>query len=234
MTKVLMILTGAQVWTMKDGTPHPTGFWGEEFVKPHRVFVDAGFDITIATPGGVYPTVDPLSMSEAYYSADELADYQAYLTARDADFTAAVALESVTASDWDVVFQVGGHGPMQDLAVHPTVGSLFAAVLADSSKLLAAVCHGPAAFLSATDAEGRWAFAGRRLTAFSNEEETAATFAGNAPWLLEDRLRLAGARYEVAPAWNVHVVEDGNLLTGQQQKSSEALAQRVVARVTGA
>lgn len=231
MTSVLMILTGATVWTMKDGTPHPTGFWGEEFIKPHRAFVAAGFDVSIATPGAVYPTVDPLSLSSAYYSAEEIADQQAYLAARDAEFSTALPLEDVRAEDWDIVFQVGGHGPMQDLAVHPTVGALFAAVLADESKILAGVCHGPAAFLTATDATGAWVFRGRRLTAFSNEEETAATFAGNAPWLLEDRLRLAGALYESLPAWTVHIVEDGNLMTGQQQATSEALANRVVERV---
>lgn len=234
MTKVLMILTGATVWTMKDGTPHPTGFWGEEFIKPHRAFVAAGFDVSISTPGGVHPTVDPLSLSEAYYSAEDIADQKAYLAARDGELSATLPLETVSAADWDIVFQVGGHGPMQDLAVHPTVGKLFVDVLADESKILAGVCHGPAAFLSAADASGKWAFAGRRLTAFTNEEETAATFAGNAPWLLEDRLRLAGARYESLPAWNVHIVEDGNLLTGQQQATSEALANRIVERVRSA
>lgn len=227
-----MVLTGATVWTMKDGTAHPTGFWGEEFIKPHRAFVAAGFDVSIATPGGVVPTVDPLSLSDAYYSAEDITDQKSYLADRAGDFARALRVEDLTKDDWDIVFQVGGHGPMQDLAVHPTIGSLYASVLADESKILAGVCHGPAAFLSATDADGKWVFRGRRLTAFSNEEETAATFAGNAPWLLEDRLRLAGALYEALPAWSVHIVEDGNLMTGQQQATSEALANRIVERVT--
>ena len=120
---------------------------------------------------------------------------------------------------------------MQDLAVHPTVGDLFRDVLDNQDKILAAVCHGPAAFLSAHRPDGTWLFKGRRLTAFSNAEETAATFAGNAPWLLEDRLRLAGALYEAEPPWTPHVVADGNLITGQQQVSAENAAQAVLERL---
>lgn len=140
-------------------------------------------------------------------------------------------LEDVIASDYDVVFQVGGHGPMQDLAVHPTIGQLFVDVLADDNKILAAVCHGPAAFLSAHLPDGTWLMKGRRLTGFSNEEETLATLAGNAPWLLEDRLRLAGAQYESEPGWTPHVVEDGNLITGQNQKSAGAAADAILSRL---
>jgi len=126
------------------------------------------------------------------------------------------------------LFVVGGHGPMQDLAVHPTISDLLAANLDDATKIVGAVCHGPAAFLPAHRADGTWLFAGRRLTSFTNEEETAATLAGNAPWLLEDRLRLAGARFEAAAAWTSHVVVDGNLVTGQQNASSGAAASKIM------
>ena len=94
------------------------------------------------------------------------------------------------------MFVVGGHGPMQDLAVDPDIGGLIGAFLGNPDKILAAVCHGPASFLSAHGADGNWLFKGRRLTAFTNEEENQSGFAGNAPWLLEDRLRLAGALYQ--------------------------------------
>ena len=141
---------------------------------------------------------------------------------------APVKLEDVQPGQYDVLFIVGGHGPMQDLAVHPTIGNLLAANLADPRKIVGGVCHGPAGFLSAHRADGSWLFKGRRLTAFTNEEETGATFAGNAPWLLEDRLRLAGAQFEGAPAWSVHVVADGNLVTGQQNNSSGAAATKIL------
>jgi putative intracellular protease/amidase len=230
-TRVLMILTGAKVWTMKNGDPHETGFWVEELMRPYQAFTAAGFEVSVATPGGVRPHPDPLSMSAQYYSEDEIAGSEAYLGEVEPVLAAPLALESISSADFDVVFQVGGHGPMQDMAVHPTVGALFADVLADDTKILAAVCHGPAAFLSAHRPDGTWLMKGRRLTGFSNEEETQATFAGNAPWLLEDRLRLAGALYEAEPAWTPHVVVDGNLITGQQQKSAGVAAEAVLEKL---
>ena len=238
MTKVLMVLTGADTWTMKDGTPHPTGFWMEEFVRPHKTFSDAGFDIAIATPQGRAPTVDPLSLALQFNHNDqaEVDSQQAYLDAMASQLDNPLALGDIDPSDYDVMFVVGGHGPMQDLAVDPDIGRLMAAILADQDKILAAVCHGPASFLSAHDGNGHWLFKGRKLTGFSNEEETQSTFAGNAPWLLEDRLRLAGAIYQAEPAWTPHAVTDGNLVTGQQNYSAQATADAVMealrARVT--
>jgi putative intracellular protease/amidase len=230
MTAVLMVLTGANTWTMKDGTPHPTGFWMEEFVRPHKTFTEAGFEVSIATPQGRTPTVDPLSLALGYNhdSADEVDSLKAYLDSLKAQFDKPLVLGDVDPGDFDVMFVVGGHGPMQDLAVDPDIGGLMASFLGDQNKILAAVCHGPASFLSAHDADGKWLFKGRRLTSFSNEEETQATFAGNAPWLLEDRLRLAGALYEAEPAWTPHAVTDGNLVTGQQNYSAQVTADAVL------
>ncbi len=120
---------------------------------------------------------------------------------------------------------------MQDLAVNPDIGPLLAGMLDDPAKVVASVCHGPASFLSAHRDDGTWLFTGRELTSFTNEEETQATFAGNAPWLLEDRLRLAGARFVAEPAWSTHVVVDDNLVTGQNQVSAEAAARAVMQRL---
>ena len=230
MTSVAMILTSSSVWTMKDGTPHPTGFWAEEFVKPHRTFTAEGFDVTVATPAGRTPTVDPLSFDLAYNGNDQsvvdsLKHYIDGLLDRLADTTPIADLD---AGALEVVFVVGGHGPMQDLAVDPDTSGLFNAILDDPGKILAAVCHGPASFLSAHRPDGTWLFQGRRLTGFSNGEETQASFAGNAPWLLEDRLRLAGADYVAKPAWTPHAVMDGNLVTGQQNYSAQVTADAVL------
>ena len=230
MKSILMVLTGAKIWTMKNGIAHPTGFWAEEFITPHKVFTDAGLKITLATPGGITPTVDALSFSLGMNNNDagSVADQQAYLKQTEAVLATTVKLEEVQAGSYDAVFVVGGHGPMQDLAVHPTFGDFLAVMLNNPSKIVSAVCHGPASFLPAHRADGTWLFKGRALTGFSNEEETQATFAGNAPWLLEDRLRLAGAKYEADSPGSSYVVIDGNLVTGQNPASAEAAANAVL------
>ena len=230
MKSILMALTGAKIWTMKDGTAHPTGFWAEEFIKPHKAFTDAGLKVTIATPGGVTPKVDELSLSLKMNNNDagSIADQQAYLKHMAAVLATPAKLEDAQADSYDAVFVVGGHGPMQDLAVHPTFGDFLAVMLDAPDKIVAAVCHGPASFLPAHRADGTWLFKGRALTGFSNEEETLATFADNAPWLLEDRLRAGGANYEADPAESVHVVVDDNLITGQNPASAEATANAVL------
>src|SRR4051794_4175658 len=104
MTRVLMVLTATKVWTMKNGFPHPTGFWVEEFMRPHQIFGQAGFMIDIATPGGQAPTPDPLSLSKQYYSDDEIADQRSYLNRQSAALDSPLRLEEVSAEDYDVVF----------------------------------------------------------------------------------------------------------------------------------
>jgi putative intracellular protease/amidase len=224
-----MVLTGANVWTMKDSTPHPTGFWSEEFMAPHKTFTKAGFDISIATPHGRRPTPDPLSFNLSYNHNDaaSVEAQKKYINSLK-QLEKPLVLGNVNPEEYDVMFVVGGHGPMQDLAVDPDIGRLMGAILPDPNKVLAAVCHGPASFLSAVDSNGKWLFKGRKLTGFSNEEETQAGFAGNAPWLLEDRLILAGAIYQSEAAWTPHAVTDGNLVTGQQNYSAQVAADAVM------
>jgi putative intracellular protease/amidase len=233
MTSALIILTGSRVWTMKDGTPHPTGYWVREFMEAYQVFTDAGLDVDVATPGGVSAEPDPLSWDFGYNNNDFIDRQHAFLKTLGDVLTRPVKLEDVTPGQYDVLFVIGGHGPMQDLAVHPTIGELYAANLDDPSKIVGGVCHGPASFLPAHRADGTWLFKGRKLTGFTNAEENMATFAGNAPWLLEDRLRLAGAQFEAATPYTVHVVVDGNLITGQQNVSSGAAATKIVERLKG-
>jgi putative intracellular protease/amidase len=229
MSSVLFVLTGADHWTLNDGTAHPTGFWAEELAAPHRVFSQAGFDITIATPGGVAPTVDSVSLTAASNGDQDQADAVAsYLAAIDETLRIPARLEDVVPTSYDVVFYPGGHGPMEDLAVDETSGRLLTTAL-DAGKQVAVLCHAPAALLPARRDDGGWPFAGYRMTGFSNAEETEAGLADKAPWLLEDRLVELGADYTAADAWSVHTVHDRNLHTGQNPASSEQLAREILA-----
>jgi putative intracellular protease/amidase len=228
MPSLLVVLTGADHWTLDDGTPHPTGFWAEELIEPMRVFRDAGVDVTLATPGGVRPTADETSLSAAGAGGEERAsELRGELDALADALASPVALESVSPDDYDGVFVPGGHGPMEDLAVSPELGRLLLTML-DDDRVVAAVCHGPAALLSATRPDGTWAFAGRRLSGFTNEEETQAGLAERAPWLLEDRLREAGGEMDSGPAWQPFSVVDDNVVTGQNPASSGEVARKTV------
>jgi putative intracellular protease/amidase len=230
MTSVLVVLSSADTWTLKDGSQHPTGFWAGEFIYPHQVFVEAGYDITIATPGGITPTVDEASLSLAMNGDDQsVIDAQrAYLADLGTALTRPVRLEEVDPGDYDAVFVPGGHGPMEDLADNAKVGEIFAALAANPNKVVAAVCHGVDALLPARNADGTWVFDRRKITGFTDEEEAALGFADKAPWLLETRLRKAGADFEGAPAFNPHVIVDGNLVTGQNPASARPAGEAVV------
>ena len=223
MQSVLMILTSATSWTQKDGIQRPTGFWAEEFITPHEILSAAGVGITIATPGGKPATVDALSLAPEANNGDvaKVHALSTYLERYSDILQSPRRVEDADLAGFDAVFVPGGHGPMQDLAVNESVGKVLAAALADPAKVVGAVCHGQASFLAAGDSSG-WAFKGRRMTAFSNTEETMTGLAANAPWLLEDRLRAAGAVFEAGAPWGSHVVVDGNLVTGQNPASADA------------
>ncbi|WP_416063009.1 type 1 glutamine amidotransferase domain-containing protein [Rhodococcus indonesiensis] len=228
MTEVLFVVTGADHWTLADGTQHPTGFWAEELIEPYRVFTDAGFRLTFATPGGRSPVVDEASLApDAAGGEDRSDELRRTLTELKPVLDSPAVLEDVRAEDYDLVFVPGGHGPMEDLAVSEPFGRLLAEFMA-AGKLVSVVCHAPAALLPARGAEGGWLFDGYRMTGFTNEEETQAGLAEKAPWLLEDRLRESGARFDAGPAWESHVVVDRSLYTGQNPASSRAVAERVV------
>jgi putative intracellular protease/amidase/uncharacterized protein (DUF2267 family) len=228
MPSMLLVLTGSDHWTLDDGTEHPTGFWAEELLTPLGVFEDAGVDVTIATPEGGRPTVDEMSLSPDVVGGEEAAaQLRGALEARSGQLAAPVRLEDVSADDYDGVFIPGGHGPMEDLATLPGLGSLLIAML-DDDKVVASVCHGPAAFLSATRPDGEWAFAGRTLSGFTNEEEAQGGLAQRASWLLEDRMRDAGGSLDQGPAWKPFSVVDGNVVTGQNPASSGEVARRAV------
>lgn len=229
MANVLMILSAADHWTLKDGSQHPTGFWAEEFVAPYEVFTDAGWSVTVATPGGRTPTVDQASLDEGAGDPETLQKVKAALERLAPVLEAPTDLASVDHNDFDVVFYPGGHGPLEDLAVDKTSG----AILRDrvtGGKHVALLCHAPAAVLAASDDASSSPFAGYAMTGFSNAEEEQVGLAENAPWLLEDKLVELGADYSKADEpWGTHVVVDRGVYTGQNPQSSEELAKRIVA-----
>jgi putative intracellular protease/amidase len=231
MTSVLIVVSAATHWTLADGTKHPTGFWAEEFVEPHRIFSAAGWDITIATPGGVAPTVDRLSLGLAGGLPAKTRSLKAYLEDHAELLNSPKALTDVDPTDYDVVFYPGGHGPMEDLAEDPASGQILTSTLR-SGTLLALLCHAPAAAFAARNDDGSWPFAGYRMTGLSNREESVNRFARKAKWLLQDRLIAQGADYVKGPVpFGPFVTSDRNLFTGQNPTSSAALARRLVAQV---
>ncbi|MCF3165352.1 type 1 glutamine amidotransferase domain-containing protein [Streptomyces violaceoruber] len=231
MTKALFVVSAADRWTLRDGEVHPSGYWGEELAVPHKVFIEAGWDVTIATPGGKTPTLDRLSMSKTAGWPSKLREVAAYLDGIDAELRRPRVLAEIDPDEFDVVFYPGGHGPMEDLAVDPVSGALLTRFLA-SGKPLALLCHAPAAAFAARNEDGSWPFTGYRMTGLSNLEEKFNSFGRKAIWLLEDRLRESGAVYSKARLpLRPYVVVDRNLYTGQNPPSSECLAERLVVDV---
>ena len=213
MTKVLMVVSAADHWTLKDGTHHPTGFWAEEFITPYSIFTDAGWDIDVATPGGIAPTVDNASLDESAGDAKTLEAVKAKLEELQPVLAEPLNLDSVEAADYDLVFYPGGHGPMEDLAVNETSGRILIDRMTANAPV-ALLCHAPAAVLATESVSGGSPFAGRAMTGFSNDEERAAGLADKAPWLLEDRLVALGVEYDKAPEPGApYVTVDGNLYT---------------------
>jgi putative intracellular protease/amidase len=232
MTRVLFVVTGADHWTLSDGTRHPSGFWAEELAVPHHIFSDAGWDLTLATPGARKPTLDKLSLSLAGGTFPwKVGGIEKYLESIDGWLSNPYDLADVRADDYDLVFYPGGHGPMEDLAYDKTSGALLAERLA-SGRPLALLCHAPAVILATADENGKTPFAGKRMTGLSNREELLNSFARKAPWLLEDKLNELGVNYSKARLpLRPFIVVDQTLYTGQNPQSSEKLAKRLVADI---
>jgi len=222
--KILMVMTSHdQLGT----TGLKTGFWLEEFAAPYYVFKDANADITIASPKGGQPPLDPKS--------DE-PDFQTAATARfkdDKDAQAALAgslkLSDISPGDYDAVFYPGGHGPLWDLTEDRNSISLIEEMYA-AGKTVAAVCHAPAVFRHTEAPDGSPLVEGKSVTGFSNSEEAAVELTDIVPFLLEDELQVIGANYSKSSDWHPYVVTDGNLVTGQNPASSEGVAQALLAK----
>ncbi|MFD4957590.1 type 1 glutamine amidotransferase domain-containing protein [Microbacterium sp. NPDC058389] len=222
MAHVLMAVTAADTIALADGSAHPTGFWAEELVELHRGLMAAGHEVTIATPGGARPPVDPGSLS-----GDAAGDLRVYLDGIDGLLAQPRALHAVHDGEYDAIVLPGGHGPMVDLAVDPDLGRLLVDA-AEREAVVGVLCHGPAGLLSAVREDGSFAFAGRRIAVFTDEEERQGGLGTGTPYLVASRLAELGAIIEPAAPWSVEVVRDGALVSGQNPQSSVATAARLV------
>ncbi|MBT8127839.1 MAG: type 1 glutamine amidotransferase domain-containing protein [Gammaproteobacteria bacterium] len=223
--KVLMILTSHD---QLGDTGDKTGFWLEEFASPYYVFKDANAEITLASPKGGQPPLDPKS---------DQPDFQTDATERfknDAEAQAELAntlkLSEVSPEDYDAVFYPGGHGPLWDLANDQNSVALIETMYA-SGKPVAAVCHAPAVLRNAVSEDGSPLIKGKNVTGFSNTEEDAVQLTDTVPFLLEDELKSKGANYTKADDWHPHAITAGNLITGQNPQSSELVALAVLEKL---
>ena len=227
MAKVLFIVSGATYLVLKDGTRYATGYWAEEFARPYKAITDAGHEVVVATPNGVTPTVDMMSLRPAMADGDKGALELEEIIRSAEVMRRPLQLSDVRLEDYDAVYLPGGHGPMQDLAFDADVGRLLTAQLA-SGKPLVIVCHAPAAIL-ATRIHGESPFKGYRVTCFTNEEEQGVGLADKTQWLLEDELKeKVGVEFSRGPIWEPYMVEDRNLITGQNPHSAAVLAERLL------
>lgn len=223
--KILMVLTSHD---KLGDTGQKTGFWAEEFAAPYYFFKDSGAEVAIATPNGGQPPIDPNS---------EQADAQTTATVRlfeDRDaldqLATSLKLTEVKADDFDAVFYPGGHGPLFDL-VNNELSLQLIEKFWRQGKPVSAVCHAPAVLVNAKDQQGESLVKGRKVTGFTNSEEAAVGLTEVVPFLLEDKLIELGADFQKAGDGKSFVVEDGQLITGQNPASSEAVARALVKKL---
>jgi putative intracellular protease/amidase len=219
--KILMVLTSHD---QLGNTGRKTGFWLEEFAAPYFVFRDADVELTLASPKGGQPPIDPKS---------DLPENQTPAMARFKQDRAAqkalaqtVRLVDMKAEDFDTIFYVGGHGPMWDLVDNTDSIALIESFY-NSGKPVAAVCHSPAVLHRVTY-KGAPIVKGKRVTGFTNGEEEAVHLTHVVPFLVEDELKRVGGLYEKATDWQSFAIVDGRLITGQNPASSTAAAQALL------
>jgi len=223
---ILMVLTSHD---QLGDTGNKTGFWLEEFAAPYYAFKDAGVNITLASPKGGQPPIDPSSDAEGAQTADTERFKQD--AAAQQHLATTNTLAQVDAKDFDAVFYPGGHGPLWDLAESQDSRALIEA-FSQQDKPVAAVCHAPAVFRHTKKADGKPLVSNHRVTGFSNSEEEAVGLTQVVPFLLEDMLKENGGSYERAEDWQSFVVEDGFLITGQNPASSTATAEALIKKLT--
>ncbi len=232
MTHVLFVVSAADHWTLNDGSLHPTGYWAEELAEPHRLFTEAGYQISIATPGGVAPTIDAVSLAaEAAGGEDRVAQIIDYIGTISGQLDEPLSIDDIAVADYDVVFYPGGHGPMEDLALDAVSGSILTEAL-DTDRIVGVLCHAPAALLAAKRDDGSWPFTGYTMTGFTDAEEKLGGLAPKAPWLVQSRLVELGADFIAGESFASHVEIDRTLYTGQNPASSAAVAEAIIGAIT--
>ena len=221
--KILMVLTSHD---QLGDTGKKTGFWLEEFAAPYYVFKDAGADITLASPKGGQPPLDPASDTN-----DAQTDATARFKKDDAAQKALAnthVLSDIADDGFDAIFYPGGHGPLWDLAEDADSRGLIEAFAA-TDRPVGAVCHAPAVFKHPKAANGTPLVSGRKVTGFTNTEEDGVGLTEIVPFLVEDMLKDNGATYSKGPDWGSFVVVDGKLVTGQNPASSAEAAKKLLA-----
>jgi putative intracellular protease/amidase len=220
--KVLLVLTSHD---QLGNTGKKTGFWLEELAAPYYAFEDAGAEMTLASPKGGQPPLDPKSDEPMFqteltrrFNADEAAKRRLANTVR---------LDSVNQADYDTVFYPGGHGPMWDLAEDPNSINLIESFIA-AGKTIALVCHAPGVLHRVKNPDGTPFVAGRKVTGFTNGEEEAVGLTKVVPFLVEDELLSLGAIFSKVKDWGVHIVTDRQLITGQNPASSGPAARVLI------
>jgi putative intracellular protease/amidase len=220
--KILMVLTSHD---QLGDTGKKTGFWLEEFAAPYYVFKDAGADMTLASPKGGQPPLDPSSdadnaQTEATkrFKSDEAAKRELAHTE---------VLSTVSADGFDAIFYPGGHGPLWDLAEDGDSKILIESFAA-SDRPIGAVCHAPAVFKHPKGNDGKPLVAGRKVTGFANSEEEGVGLTEVVPFLVEDMLKANGGDYQRGDDWASFVLNDGKLVTGQNPASSEDAARKLL------
>jgi len=219
--RILMVLTSHD---RLGDTGQPTGFWLEEFAAPYYAFADGGATVTIASPKGGQPPLDPKS-SAPDFQTDATRRFESDPAAKKA-LAETTPLSSVRAQDYDAIFYPGGHGPLWDLA-HDKHSLGLIEEMSKANKIVAAVCHGPAALLNAK-VDGAALVKGRNVTGFTNAEEAAVGLTQVVPFLIEDEVKRLGGNYKSGADWGSYVITDGHLVTGQNPASSQAAAAAVL------
>lgn len=219
---ILMVITSHD---RLGDTGRKTGFWLEELAAPYYVFKDAGARVTLASPKGGRPPMDPGS-GELQFQTDATRRFLADAEA-SALLETTVPLASVNADDFDAVFYPGGHGPLWDLSGHAESIALIEKTYA-SGKPLGAVCHGPAAFVRARKPDGSPLVSGLAVTGFTNSEEGAVGLENAVPFSIEDEFAGQGGKFSRGGDFEPYTVSDGNLVTGQNPASSEPAARKLL------
>jgi putative intracellular protease/amidase len=223
--KILMVLTSHD---QLGNTGKKTGFWLEEFAAPYYAFKDAGAQLTLASPKGGQPPLDPKS-DEPDAQTEATERFRKDSAAQSA-LASTVLLSSVKAGDYDAIFYPGGHGPLWDLAEDKHSIALIEAFY-NAGKPVAAVCHAPGVLRHARSADGQPLVKGKKVTGFTNTEEDAVQLTDVVPFLVEDELKAKGGIFSKGPDWASYVLTDGLLLTGQNPASSQATAEALLAKL---